>query len=742
MKRFIGILAASLLPLAGNAQLYIDTVKNVEAEIFIPKQRYARAQQGMEIYDDLIFSIEDGGHVNVYDFRTADTKPVAMFELASSQKDNHANNASFGIETKKGASFPLLYISVGKPGAEIDLTCFVESITRKGKKFSSELVQKIVLDINGWADAGYVQIFGAPSWMVDQKRGELWVFSARKRTTPKITLNDWENQYVATRFRVPALSEGELVNLNVDDILEQVVLPYDTGFTQAGDVYDGKLFYGFGVGQQDPARPSRVRIYDLDRRVIAARYNVQEELPLEIEDLKYYKGYIYVNNNTSPKKTSTPPSIYRLAMPSPLPEPADAIEEIRQDPEKAAGVYYVTDIAAKNITPAPEGYKPFYITGYFRHGARHVDDPVTYLRIYECLEDAAAADNFTEFGKAIYDRFAGMKQNLLWHEGDLTQIGYRQARDIGRRMVENYPEVFEGKPYLKAHGTNVLRVADSMQSLAQGITSKCPDAEWAEISNSRSFLPELNPYGTVCPGRAPIDERFYHHDTPWYRKYAANREAKIDADVFLSRMFKDIESVKSKFEPYDLVCRFWYLASVQQGLDRQVPLWDMFTEEEILKWAEVENYKYYTQRAKDECNFGRGWGLGARTLRYLLQEASYDMSRGRNGVNLNFGHDGTLMGVLVNLDADNWGAVAKSSEEALNVWKYWEIPMGANLQLVLYRDSAGDVLVKAMLNEKDLKLPLESVSEGFYRWNDFYTYYMKHCDEVEKSLKETENVVF
>ena len=110
----------------------------------------------------------------MYDFKTADPKPIAMFELASSQKDNHANNASFGIETKKGATYPLLYISVGKPGNAIDLTCFVESITKKGKKFSSELVQKIILDINGWSEAGYVPIFGAPSWMVDQKRGELW----------------------------------------------------------------------------------------------------------------------------------------------------------------------------------------------------------------------------------------------------------------------------------------------------------------------------------------------------------------------------------------------------------------------------------------------------------------------------------------------------------------------------------------------------------------------------------------
>ena len=740
MKRFIGILAALLLPLAGNAQLYIDTVKDVKAEIFIPKVRYKRAQQGMEIYKDLIFSIEDGGHVNVYDFKTADPKPIAMFELGSSQKDNHANNASFGIETKKGASFPLMYISVGKPGNEIDLTCFVESITKKGKKFSSELVQKIILDIEGWEKSGYVSMFGAPSWMVDQKRGDLWVFSARKRTTPKITLNDWENQYIATKFRVPALSEGYEVHLTVDDILQQIVLPYDTGFTQAGDVYDGMLYYGFGVGKQDPARPSRIRIYDLDRRTIAARYNVQEELPLEIEDIKYYDGYIYVNNNTSPKKTSTPPSIYKLALPEPVPAPQNPMEELRQDPEKAGGVYYITDLAAKEITKAPEGFKPFYINGYFRHGARHIDDPVTYVRIYDCIEKAYETDNLTPFGQEMYKRLAGMKQNLYYHEGDLTQIGYRQLREMGKRMVKNYPEVFPYNAFLKVNGTNVLRVSSSMQSFVQGVTSRRPYLEWAEIDNSKSHLSTIHPYGTQCPTKKPIDVRMYTHDSPWFRLYSAFRESKINPDVFLSRMFVDIDAVKAEFEPFDLVWRFWLLACVQQGLDRNVPMWDLFTEEEILAWTEVENYCFYVQKSKDPSNFGRGWGLSAYTLDHIIKESEHDIRLGRKGINLNFGHDGTVTCLLVNLDADNWGKTADRPEDVLNIWQNWNIPMGANIQFVFYRNPSGEIILKAMLNEKDMKLPLEEYAPGFYRWDDFRTYYNAHCQSVFEMLDRTENI--
>ena len=106
-------------------------------EVFLVKQGRGRAQQGMTMHGNWIISCEDGGKVNLYDFRKKDGVPVASFKLASAQKDNHANNAEFGIERKKGASFPLLYISVGKVGCPIEWTCFVESVTRNGNTFTS-----------------------------------------------------------------------------------------------------------------------------------------------------------------------------------------------------------------------------------------------------------------------------------------------------------------------------------------------------------------------------------------------------------------------------------------------------------------------------------------------------------------------------------------------------------------------------------------------------------------------------
>ena len=675
--------------------------------------------------------------MNIYDFKSADPKPVAGFELASSHPDNHVNNVCFGVETKRGASFPLLYITNGKVGSELEWLCFVESITRRGKRFSSEIAQTIELDGSKWAEKGYVSIFGAPSWLVDRERGFIWIFSARKRTVAKVTKHAWENQYVATKFRIPSLSEGAKVRLDENDILDQVVFPYEVWFTQAGCMHDGKIYFCFGVGKQDDSRPSCIRVYDTDRRTITARYNVQEQVIYEPEDIVVKDGVMYVNTNTNAKKTSDLPCIFKLSLPKEKPVVENPLDEIRRDPERAGGVYYVTDLSHP-VTPAPKGYTPFYINGYFRHGARQIDDEVTYPAIYGVLEKAHATNNLTDFGKALYERLEPFKKNVFYKEGDLTQIGYRQTREIGRRMVQNYPEVFEGRPYLNTNATNVLRVAATMQSVNSGILSLRPGLEWAEIDNSRSFLTTLNPYGNVCPDRSPLDKYILGKENSWYKKYRSYIDEKLNVDAFFTRLFIDVTQVESEYDKYDLIHRFWLMASLMQCLDRQVPIWDIFAEEEILAWTEIENYKYFAQKGPEPVSHGRSWGLASRTLRHLLDESAEDLVRKRHGINLNFGHDGVLMAILTNLQAGTWAREASNSKEALRSWKYWDIPMGANLQMIFYQSEGNpDVLVKFMLNEKDLRLPLEAVEASYYKWNEVYKFYIEHCDKVEKSLAET-----
>jgi hypothetical protein len=59
------------------------------------------------------------------------------------------------------------------------------------------------------------------------------------------------------------------------------------------------------------------------------------------------------------------------------------------------------------------------------------------------------------------------------------------------------------------------------------------------------------------------------------------------------------------------------------------------------------------------------------------------------------------------------------------------IPMGANVQFILYRNEAGKVLVRTLVNERDATLPIKCKSAPFYPWDDFCKFVTKRMDKID-----------
>lgn len=273
--------------------------KKFGLSLFLTKTKEKESHQGMDIASDCIFILENGGGCSVYDFNSRSSKPIAHFSLGSAHKDNHSNMANFGVETKPGASFPLLYVTVGKYNVPMEYDCHVESITRKGDSFSSELVQTITLDPSGFSDAGLSTFFGCPAWLVDRERGFLWVFSAVKRTLMRTTGDPKTNRYIATKFRIPKLSEGDLVTLTAADVLDQKSFEFDVFVTQGGCMRDGKIYYSFGFTlKKHPETPAQIRVFDTDTGLISSRIDLNGIIPEEMEDLSIYRGRMFANTNS------------------------------------------------------------------------------------------------------------------------------------------------------------------------------------------------------------------------------------------------------------------------------------------------------------------------------------------------------------------------------------------------------------------------------------------------------------
>ena len=58
--------------------------------------------------------------------------------------------------------------------------------------------------------------------------------------------------------------------------------------------------------------------------------------------------------------------------------------------------------------------------------------------------------------------------------------------------------------------------------------------------------------------------------------------------------------------------------------------------------------------------------------------------------------------------------------------------MCANLQLIFYCKGKNrkDILVKALLNEKEVTLPVESKTAPYYEWNTLRNYYLKKISHL------------
>jgi hypothetical protein len=95
---------------------------------------------------------------------------------------------------------------------------------------------------------------------------------------------------------------------------------------------------------------------------------------------------------------------------------------------------------------------------------------------------------------------------------------------------------------------------------------------------------------------------------------------------------------------------------------------------------------------------------------------------------LRFGHEVCVMPLACLLELDNCGMAVKNLDELDTYWRNYRIfPMGCNIQLVFYRPKkgkTGDILVKALLNEREAYMPAQTDCWPYYKWQDLRQYYL------------------
>ena len=402
-------------------------------------------------------------------------------------------------------------------------------------------------------------------------------------------------------------------------------------------------------------------------------------------------------------------------------------EDFKRDITLSASNYVAYRGPQKQLTPAPKGYKPFYLSHYGRHGSRYMIGKAAYDVPYFSLLKAKQEGKLTAKGEETLKKVALIREDAKGRDGELTPLGALQHQGITRRMMERFPEIFAGKTNIEARSTVVIRCILSMENGLQAMLRKNPqlhifhDASYHDMYYMNQGDKRLDSLKN-CIGRKVVQEELTSkHDN--YKRV-------------MEELFNDPAWVKQNINPRDLNHKLYEMAGAIQGteLRGKVSLYDLFTQDELYDNWVVSN-SWWQMSYGNSPYTGNVQPYSQRNLlRDIIEKADSCIALPHPGATLRYGHDTMVTPLTCLLNLNGYGAEIKDPEKIATQWFDYKItPMATNLQFVFYRKAkSDDILVKVLLNEDEATLPIKSDVAPYYHWNDFKAY----CQEKLASFND------
>ncbi|MBD5356314.1 MAG: histidine-type phosphatase [Bacteroides sp.] len=383
-------------------------------------------------------------------------------------------------------------------------------------------------------------------------------------------------------------------------------------------------------------------------------------------------------------------------------------------------------------TPAPAGYKPFHLEHYGRHGSRWLIGENDYLTPVRQLEKAERAGKLTPLGVKTLAALRDMAEGSVGRCSELTDLGALQHQRIGRRMATNYPEIFNAAADIDAKSTVVIRCILSMANGLEGIQQVSPGVR-AKKDASYADMWFMN-YDDK-PAWMVKDSAEKAVVEPWKAKRHGSRD-------FLARLVTDPQFARDSVEPGIMPYLYWVLGSMQGHVGKPWLLEDVFSETDLIENWEGGNAFWFMHSGDTPMSLHRMPYTQRKLLGRMIEQTDSAVLSKRPSARLRYGHDGILVNLVTLMELGDYGKEVTDLDQLEEIgWRDYDIiPMAGNLQLVFYRPEGStnpdDVLVKALLNEREIALPGTPVSGPYYSWKELRKYYSDKLEGFEKRFKE------
>ena len=389
------------------------------------------------------------------------------------------------------------------------------------------------------------------------------------------------------------------------------------------------------------------------------------------------------------------------------------------NPDRVAAIQHTYEYLETEHTPAPKGYKPFYISHYGRHGSRYHSKESYLIKPIAALEELYNKGVLNDKGIELITALKGLLEESKGMTGMLTSLGSEELYGIGSRMYLNFPDIFKGRKDVTAVSSYVPRCLMSMTSLCDGLRDKAGSLQFSYRTGEKyyEYLCHENdkkPYRKLADEM--LDELYASHSRP---------------EIFFENICADVnEALRIVDKPASLVSEIWRAGSIASAIESQHNVFRFFTDEELIGQWIIKNNHFYCQYGNSPMAAKFVSERAYPIVMDIIQKADDAIASGR-AADLRFGHDMWLVPLASYMGLKDF-AVQVDPSKAHECWNITKASQFAsNLQMIFYRNKAGDVLVKFLYNEQETSLDgLECVSGPYYRWT-----------EVKRHLSERDPLV-
>ncbi|MCC8070855.1 MAG: histidine-type phosphatase [Bacteroidales bacterium] len=374
--------------------------------------------------------------------------------------------------------------------------------------------------------------------------------------------------------------------------------------------------------------------------------------------------------------------------------------------------------APEERVAAPDSLRLVMVNHVGRHGARYPSSAKDCRHLSEALHRADSLGTLTPLGRQLLLTVEEIERLSSGQWGALDSLGMAEERGIAERLYKAFPELMQ-EARVEALSSYVPRCMMSMYSFTHQLDRESTDIEFA-TKTGRCNDALLRPF--------EVDSVY----VAWKKGETLGRaltvvENELCPTSAIERALgedypfgDDRHRRKLAMEEYNVV-----RSLSAMGLPSQMSTF--FTLEEVNGLWRVSNLDHYLTRTASSLS-SLPAEIAAPLLRALVLTTDSLLSH-ESGIDarLRFGHAETLMPLLSLMQLPGCYYVA---DDYLTVDEHWRdfavVPLGANLQMLLFEAPSGAIYLRVDLNERPT--PLAADWPLYLPWTAAHDHLLKLCE--------------